>query len=132
MITRPSSTPAGSPRNPAARRSRCTAERHSRRTPARPTGSAIAALKAHVSIPVLGNGDIWEAADALRMISQTGVDGVVIGRGCLGRPWLFRDLADAFAGRQTPDSARTSARSMGMAAAACRAARWRCPTSCTA
>ena len=62
---------------------------------------AIAALKAHVSVPVLGNGDIWEAADALRMISQTGVDGVVIGRGCLGRPWLFRDLADAFAGRQT-------------------------------
>ena len=62
---------------------------------------AIAALKAHVSVPVLGNGDIWEAADALRMISQTGADGVVIGRGCLGRPWLFRDLADAFAGRQT-------------------------------
>ncbi len=62
---------------------------------------AIAALKAHVSIPVLGNGDIWEAADALQMISQTGVDGVVIGRGCLGRPWLFRDLADAFACRQT-------------------------------
>ena len=62
---------------------------------------AIRALKAHVSIPVLGNGDIWEAADALRMIRQTGVDGVVVGRGCLGRPWLFRDLADAFAGRQT-------------------------------
>jgi nifR3 family TIM-barrel protein len=61
--------------------------------------NAIAALKAHVSIPVLGNGDIWEAADALEMIRQTGVDGVVIGRGCLGRPWLFRDLADAFAGR---------------------------------
>ena len=62
---------------------------------------AIAALKAHVSIPVLGNGDIWEASDALQMINQTGVDGVVIGRGCLGRPWLFRDLADAFAGRPT-------------------------------
>jgi nifR3 family TIM-barrel protein len=61
--------------------------------------NAIAALKAHVSIPVLGNGDIWEAADALQMMSQTGVDGVVIGRGCLGRPWLFRDLADAYAGR---------------------------------
>jgi nifR3 family TIM-barrel protein len=61
--------------------------------------NAIAALKAHVSIPVLGNGDIWEAADALEMMRQTGVDGVVIGRGCLGRPWLFRDLADAFAGR---------------------------------
>ncbi|GAB3740476.1 tRNA dihydrouridine synthase DusB [Microlunatus parietis] len=62
---------------------------------------AIAKLKASVSIPVLGNGDIWEAADALRMVEQTGVDGVVIGRGCLGRPWLFRDLADAFAGRPT-------------------------------
>jgi nifR3 family TIM-barrel protein len=61
--------------------------------------SAIAALKAHVSIPVLGNGDIWEAADALRMIDETGVDGVVVGRGCLGRPWLFRDLANAFCGR---------------------------------
>ena len=63
--------------------------------------SAIAALKQHVSIPVLGNGDIWEAADALRMVEQTGADGVVVGRGCLGRPWLFRDLADAFAGRRT-------------------------------
>jgi nifR3 family TIM-barrel protein len=62
---------------------------------------AIAALKAHVSIPVLGNGDIWEASDALQMITQTGVEGVVIGRGCLGRPWLFRDLADAFAGSRT-------------------------------
>jgi nifR3 family TIM-barrel protein len=60
---------------------------------------AIAELKASVSIPVLGNGDIWEAADALRMVAHTGVDGVVIGRGCLGRPWLFRDLANAFAGR---------------------------------
>jgi nifR3 family TIM-barrel protein len=62
---------------------------------------AIAELKASVGIPVLGNGDIWEAADALRMVEHTGVDGVVIGRGCLGRPWLFRDLADAFAGLQT-------------------------------
>src|SRR3954452_24100903 len=60
---------------------------------------AIAELKAGVTgIPVLGNGDIWEAADALRMVEQTGVDGVVVGRGCLGRPWLFRDLAAAFAG----------------------------------
>lgn len=64
--------------------------------------SAIAALKAHVSsIPVLGNGDVWEAADALRLLDETGADGVVIGRGCLGRPWLFRDLADAFDGRPT-------------------------------
>ncbi len=59
---------------------------------------AIAALVEHVEIPVLGNGDIWEAADALRMVEQTGVAGVVVGRGCLGRPWLFRDLAAAFAG----------------------------------
>ena len=62
---------------------------------------AIAALKAHVTtIPVLGNGDIWEAHDALEMMARTGCDGVVVGRGCLGRPWLFRDLVDAFAGRE--------------------------------
>ncbi len=61
---------------------------------------AIAELKRAVTtIPVLGNGDVWEAADALRMVRETGCDGVVIGRGCLGRPWLFRDLIDAFAGR---------------------------------
>src|SRR5690348_15105456 len=60
---------------------------------------AIGELVAHVDIPVLGNGDIWEAADALRMVEQTGAAGVVVGRGCLGRPWLFRDLADAFSGR---------------------------------
>ena len=61
---------------------------------------AIAELKNAVkSIPVFGNGDIWEASDALRMVRETGCDGVVIGRGCLGRPWLFRDLIDAFAGR---------------------------------
>jgi len=59
---------------------------------------AIARLVEHVDIPVLGNGDIWEASDALRMVEQTGVAGVVVGRGCLGRPWLFRDLAAAFAG----------------------------------
>jgi nifR3 family TIM-barrel protein len=64
---------------------------------------AIAALRTTVTtIPVLGNGDIWEAGDALRMIDETGCDGVVVGRGCLGRPWLFRDLALAFAGRDVP------------------------------
>lgn len=61
---------------------------------------AIARLVDHVDIPVLGNGDIWEAADAVRMVEQTGVAGVVVGRGCLGRPWLFRDLAAVFAGEQ--------------------------------
>ena len=60
---------------------------------------AIAELKQAVpDIPVLGNGDIWEANDALAMIEQTGCDGVVIGRGCLGRPWLFGDLVTAMSG----------------------------------
>ncbi len=62
--------------------------------------SAVARLKAAIStIPVLGNGDIWLAPDGVAMMRETGCDGVVVGRGCLGRPWLFRDLADAFAGR---------------------------------
>jgi len=61
--------------------------------------TAIARLKETVrSIPVLGNGDIWSAEDAVRMVEETGCDGVVVGRGCLGRPWLFTDLAAAFAG----------------------------------
>jgi nifR3 family TIM-barrel protein len=58
----------------------------------------IARLVESVGIPVLGNGDIWEADDALAMVEKTGCAGVVIGRGCLGRPWLFADLAAAFAG----------------------------------
>jgi nifR3 family TIM-barrel protein len=64
------------------------------------TWAAIAELKAAVTnIPVLGNGDIWEANDAVRMMDETGCDGVVIGRGCLGRPWLFADLGAVFADR---------------------------------
>jgi len=64
---------------------------------------AIGRLKAAVtSIPVLGNGDLWEASDALAMMAATGCDGVVVGRGCLGRPWLFRDLAAAFRGQPVP------------------------------
>jgi len=63
--------------------------------------AAIAKLKDTVtSVPVLGNGDIWSAEDALRMVAETGCDGVVVGRGCLGRPWLFGDLAAAFQGEQ--------------------------------
>jgi len=65
---------------------------------------AIANLKQRVrTIPVLGNGDIWEAHDALRMMRTTECDGVVIGRGCLGRPWLFRDLSDVFEGCEPRD-----------------------------
>jgi nifR3 family TIM-barrel protein len=58
----------------------------------------IAELAAELDVPVLGNGDIWEASDAVRMVRETGCAGVVVGRGCLGRPWLFGDLAAAFAG----------------------------------
>jgi nifR3 family TIM-barrel protein len=62
--------------------------------------NAIGELKRAVSIPVLGNGDIWECWDALAMLRATGCDGVIVGRGCLGRPWLFRELADVCAGRE--------------------------------
>lgn len=69
---------------------------------------AIAELRAELpDVQVLGNGDIWSAQDAVRMMSQTGVDGIVVGRGCLGRPWLFADLEKAItrylAGESNPD-----------------------------
>ena len=66
--------------------------------------SAIARLREAVPahVPVLGNGDIFSAQDALDMVARTGCDGVVVGRGCLGRPWLFGDLEAAFAGRDLP------------------------------
>lgn len=64
---------------------------------------AIGELAAAIDqVPVLGNGDIWEAADAVEMMRATGCDGVVIGRGCLGRPWLFGDLCTVLAGGQAP------------------------------
>ena len=67
--------------------------------------NAIGELKAAVpEIPVLGNGDIWEASDAVAMMRATGCDGVVVGRGCLGRPWLFGDLVEALNGRAVPPS----------------------------
>jgi len=75
---------------------------HARTAEQRYSGEAdwesIYRLKQALDIPVLGNGDIWEADDALRMMRETGCDGVVVGRGCLGRPWLFADLAAAFRG----------------------------------
>lgn len=64
---------------------------------------AIAKLVDHVpNTPVLGNGDIWSAHDAKRMLSETGARGVVVGRGCLGRPWLFGQIRAAFAGDEIP------------------------------
>lgn len=67
----------------------------------------IAELKAAItSIPVLGNGDVFSPDDAAAMMGSTGCDGVVVGRGCLGRPWLFRDLAAAFAGEPVPPAPR--------------------------
>ena len=69
--------------------------------------SAIANLKNTIStVPILGNGDIWSADDALRMVDETGCDGVVVGRGCLGRPWLFGDLSAAFTARRTGAATR--------------------------
>ena len=70
---------------------------------------AIARLKeelAPLGTPVLGNGDVWTAADALRMVEETGADGVVVGRGCLGRPWLFGHLVAAFRGDILPPDPR--------------------------
>lgn len=80
---------------------------HARTAAQRYSGAAdwerIAQLKQHVTtIPVLGNGDIFEAGDAWEMMATTGCDGVVIGRGCLGRPWLFAELSAAFTGTPTP------------------------------
>ncbi|GAA1481268.1 tRNA dihydrouridine synthase DusB [Gordonia sinesedis] len=80
---------------------------HARTAAQRYSGEAdwtqIARLKEHVTdVPVLGNGDIFEAPDATRMMRQTGCDGVVIGRGCLGRPWLFAELAAELSGAAAP------------------------------
>ena len=66
--------------------------------------SAIAKLVEFLEptgVPVLGNGDIWSGADGVRMMSETGCAGVVVGRGCLGRPWLFKDLVNAFNGENS-------------------------------
>jgi nifR3 family TIM-barrel protein len=80
---------------------------HARTAAQRYSGTAdwdqIGALKAHVTaVPVLGNGDIFDADDAVAMMAATGCDGVVIGRGCLGRPWLFAELSAKFTGRPLP------------------------------
>ncbi|MBY6538171.1 tRNA dihydrouridine synthase DusB [Rhodococcus sp. BP-349] len=80
---------------------------HARTAAQRYSGTAdwseIARLKDHVrDVPVLGNGDIFDASDAARMMAETGCDGVVVGRGCLGRPWLFAELSAALRGTTPP------------------------------
>ncbi len=80
---------------------------HARTAAQRYSGTAdweqiAAAQAARHHIPVLGNGDIFDADDALAMMAATGCDGVVIGRGCLGRPWLFAELSAAFTGTTPP------------------------------
>ncbi len=71
---------------------------------------AIGELKRAVpAVPVLGNGDIWQASDAVEMMRATGCDGVVVGRGCLGRPWLFGDLIEALSGRPVSPAPRLAA-----------------------
>ncbi|GGH63321.1 tRNA dihydrouridine synthase DusB [Rothia aerolata] len=63
--------------------------------------NAIADLREAIpDVPILGNGDIFSAEDAISMVEQTGVDGIVVGRGCQGRPWLFGDLQNAFEGSE--------------------------------
>lgn len=65
--------------------------------------SVIADVKAAVSIPVFGNGDIFSAADAARMINETACDGVMVARGAMGNPWIFSEiLADRKGGEYTP------------------------------
>ena len=113
---RPPDLPRRRPDRAGGRRRRDRAARPHRRAVLqrpRPTGTRSPGSSQHVDIPVLGNGDIWEAGDALRMVEETGAAGVVVGRGCLGRPWLFRDLAarsrrssDAPPHRRCPPSAR--------------------------
>ena len=66
-------------------------------------GELVAALEPY-DVPVLGNGDIWSGADGLRMVKETGCAGVVVGRGCLGRPWLFAELVAAFEGKPQPQA----------------------------
>ncbi|MBJ8344520.1 tRNA dihydrouridine synthase DusB [Antrihabitans sp. YC2-6] len=81
---------------------------HARTAAQRYSGTAdwdqITRLKEHVTdVPVLGNGDIFAAQDAVRMMAETGCDGVVVGRGCLGRPWLFAELSAAMHGVPEPE-----------------------------
>ncbi|MDI6776148.1 MAG: tRNA dihydrouridine synthase DusB [Syntrophales bacterium] len=70
----------------------------------------IETVKKNLHIPVIGNGDIRSAEDALRMINMTGCDGVMVGRGVLGNPWIFRDIALSLGGQHVFPSPSLSER----------------------
>ena len=89
-------------RNPALRLLRCTAGRGSSIIPERRIGDIIAQVKQAVKIPVIGNGDVVDAASALRLFEQTGCDGIMVGRGAQGNPWIFREILAALEDREIP------------------------------
>ncbi len=62
----------------------------------------IGRVKQTVHVPVIGNGDIFTAQDAIRRMEETGVDGVMIARGSMGNPWIFRQIKACMAGLATP------------------------------
>lgn len=64
--------------------------------------TAITDVKRSVSIPVIGNGDVFSGEDAIKMMENTGCDGVMIARGALGNPWIFRDAAALWKGEEKP------------------------------
>lgn len=64
--------------------------------------SLIGLVKAQVNIPVIGNGDIKKGGDALRMMQATGCDAIMVGRGCLGNPWIFHHISERLRGRGDP------------------------------
>ena len=78
---------------------RCRSERHRGKAAWR----VIAAVKHAVRIPVIGNGDVRSLVDAKAMLDETGVDGIMIGRGALKNPWVFRQIKEGFSGKKTPD-----------------------------
>lgn len=67
--------------------------------------SVIRRVKLAVEVPVIGNGDVRSGSDALRMLAETGCDGVMIGRGALGRPEVFSECLAAWLGFQAPSAA---------------------------